>query len=531
MTYILWFAALAAWFIYIFKALRRHLHMMQQNGYRNDRYLRWLKPRLRYNFFLRDLLPLVPGAVLLGNHNMLFMVLLLISYIILFLAFRLPSAKKKLVFTARAKRLFAVALALTIILAALPAAVLGAGFGHYMWALIILVAGSFASALIMLLANYLIGPWEKHINNNFLQDAKRILQEMPYLQKVAVTGSYGKTSTKVIIGRILGEKFNVLVTPDSYNTPMGITITIRQMLKASCEVFVTEMGARQKGDIAELCGLVEPNIGIITAIGPQHLETFGSLEQVAATKLELAESLPSDGLLVLNYDDPILRNSAGKTAARVVSYALANDKADYKAKNIVFSQHGTSFILQTKNGKEQLVETGLLGRHNVSNILAAAALACEMGVTPHTVAKAACRLTPVKYRLELKETPAGIIVINDAFNSNPAGFAAALEVLQQMELQGKKIIVTPGMVELGAVEDEKNAEAALKAAHVCDYVILVGREHTLSMQEALKKNGVSPEKYFVAANLTDANRHLAGIVKKGDCVLYENDLPDTYNER
>jgi len=523
-----WFlaAALLLWAVYNGRRLVQHLHMMQQNSYRNDRFWRWLRPRLGSYLKKSDLIPvawLVAAALIPYHWNVQAAVIGfgLISLVQL-LTWRRPEEKKALAFTPRAKRLYAASCGLILIVAIL------AFFIDRIYALLFLSVVTYISPATMMKAAFLMQPVEKSINNRYFEDARRIVSEMPRLTVIGITGSYGKTSTKVVLGQVLAEKYHTLITPESYNTPMGVTITIRKMLKPTHEFFITEMGARQPGDVAELCALVHPKIGILTAIGHQHLETFHTIENIAATKFELVRALPQDGMAVLNLDNPYIRELAPTAAARVVSFGIESEDVCYRGKDISFSPQGMEFTVCYGNGEEQLCRTRLLGRHHAYNMLAAFAVAHEMGMEPQMIARGLWKVNPVPHRLELKRGGA-ITIIDDAFNSNPIGAAMALEVLAAMP-EGKKIIITPGMVELGAKEAEENKAFAEKAAAVCDYIILVGKGHSTPLQEGLKAAGYPTEKSYVAADLADARAHLQNIVTPGDYVLFENDLPDTYNE-
>ncbi len=523
-----WFlaAALLCWAAYNGRRLVQHLHMMQQNSYRNDRFWRWLKPRLGNYLKKADLIPMAwllvavflpydwqaeAGVIGFG----------LIS-LIQFLTWRRPQEKKALAFTPRAKRLYAAACSLVVIAATAVFLI------NNIYVLLILSLATYLSPVIMMKAVFFMRPVEKSINNRFFEDARRIISEMPRLTVIGITGSYGKTSTKVVLGQVLSEKYHTLITPESYNTPMGVTLTIRQMLKPTHECFITEMGARQPGDVAELCGLVHPKIGILTAIGHQHLETFYTIENIANTKFELIRSLPQDGMAVLNLDNPYIRALAPTAAARVVSFGIESDDVGYWGKDISFSPQGMEFTVCYGAGEEQLCRTRLLGRHHAYNMVAAFAVAHEMGMEPQMIARGLFKVNPVPHRLELRRGGA-ITIIDDAFNSNPVGAAMALEVLAAMP-GGKKIIITPGMVELGAKEAEENKAFAEKAAAVCDHIILVGKKHSAPLQEGLAAAAYPKEKSYVAADLADARTHLQTIAAPGDYVLFENDLPDTYNE-
>ncbi len=351
----------------------------------------------------------------------------------------------------------------------------------------------------------------------------------PGLLRVAITGSYGKTSVKHILNRILEEKYHTLMPPGSYNTPMGITRVIREQLRPVHEAFVTEMGAKNPGDIAELSELVQPQYGILTAIGPQHLETFGSFEAIVATKCELLDALPADGIAVLNFDDGAIRAHAHRMKGRVVTYGLLGEGLDYSARDIAYHSRGSQFTLVAPGGQTVPFKTKLLGEHNIYNILAAVAMGKELGIAPERAAAAVASLPPVEHRLELKPTANGLIIIDDAFNSNPVGAKKALEVLAAME-GGRKFLITPGLVELGDREAEENRLFGAEAAKACDYAALVGIRQTQPIREGLLAAGFPEGRIFMAADLNAANTYVYGKAVAGDIILYENDLPDTYNE-
>ena len=521
--------AFAVWFGYLLRRLVQQLHMMQQNSYRQERYMRWLKPRMKENLLKRDALVLILLlAAALIFDGLAVPAVAAVLFAGLNLSWHRPPEKKALVFTKRAKRLYACDLIVTAILGVVTAVLIVLGQD---WAVCLLALWAWGCPFIQWLASIVMKPIETHINNGFVEDAKRIIREMPNLTTIGITGSYGKTSSKFILGRILSESKHTLVTPDSYNTPMGITITVRNSLKPIHQVFVAEMGARQKGDIKELCDLVQPKIGILTAIGPQHLETFGNIETVAATKFELIDSLPADGLAVLNQDDEQIRKNMGRVKVRTLTYAIENigegkDRVDYWAEDIGFSAQGMIFTLKSKAGASVPMHTQLLGKHNIYNILAATAVAVDLGMDYGAIARAVAAVPPVPHRLVLKRA-GSFTIIDDAFNSNPVGSAMALEVLGKMP-GGRKIIITPGMVELGAEEYAKNKEFAKKCAEVCDYVIIVGKKHSQALVDGIAEAQLAADKYYIAENLADANQKMRSMVMAGDYVLFENDLPDTY---
>lgn len=333
------------------------------------------------------------------------------------------------------------------------------------------------------------------------------------------------------------------MTPDSYNTPMGICKVIRGELTAAHEVFIVEMGAYKRGDIRELCNLASPHIGILTAVGPQHLERFKSIENIAKTKYELIESLPSEGLAVFNCDNDICAGLADKrerSGHPVFRYATESSPtvstsgyAELTATNIRHTDAGLTFnvhaSVSSQAATEVEIHTQLLGRHNVSNILAAMAVAITCGMTLEEIQTAVANVEPVPHRLQLTAGAGDVTIIDDSFNSNPVGAKAALEVLTEIGA-GKKVLVTPGMVELGEKEYEENKRLGEHAADVCDLVILVGPTRTLPILDGLKAAAYPSEQVIVALNLEEVQHHLARRVQPGDVVLFENDLPDNYNE-
>ncbi|MBQ2763913.1 MAG: UDP-N-acetylmuramoyl-tripeptide--D-alanyl-D-alanine ligase [Firmicutes bacterium] len=532
---LLWIAASVPYMIFAVMRLASELHMMQQNTYRNDRYIQWWKTKGKrdYHDFLGLLavFPLMFIDTLIGE---LVALLLWIMVYVLFIRGRDKTpAKKPLVFTERATRLYTVTIAVyfipTIALLFLGVSNAGASSIARGLCLAIIAVLPFISPLFMLVANHFMQPFEEHKKSAYFNDAKEILASRDDLIKVAITGSYGKTSVKHVLNRMLEEKYYTLMPPGSYNTPMGITRVVREQLKPIHQAFIAEMGAKQKGDIAELCDLVDPKYGMITALGEAHLETFGTFEQIVDTKFELVDSLSVDDIAVLNFDDPAIRANAHRMAGKVIRYGIHGDDLDFWAEKIRYTDRGMEFVLHSKDGAAVELRTRLLGEHNVQNIVGAAAMANQLGVNYKQIKRAVSSLQPVEHRLELKTTATGLHIIDDAFNSNPVGAAAAMNVFRNIE-NGKKFLITPGMVELGEKEYEENKKFGVLAAEVCDYIALVGITQTEALKEGILEAGFPEENLFVAENLNEANSYVFGRMGKGDYVLYENDLPDTYNE-
>ena len=306
----------------------------------------------------------------------------------------------------------------------------------------------------------------------YFRDAQKKLAARPDIIKIGITGSYGKTSVKFILGTILQEKYQTLITPSSFNTPMGVTKIIRERLTPATQVFVAEMGARHVGDIKELCRLVHPRYGVLTSVGPQHLDTFHTLERIKNTKYELMDAVPADGCCFFPDDGAICRELYDRTEKekRLCCLHYSPD-ADVWATDVTVSPMGSRFVLHT-SAEEIACETRLLGEHNIQNILLAATVALHLGLTMRQVARGISKLQPVEHRLQLIPSP-GITIIDDAFNSNPKGAEAAVKVLGAF--QARRIIITPGMVELGGQEAAFNREFGRKICGNADIAMLVGR--------------------------------------------------------
>jgi UDP-N-acetylmuramoyl-tripeptide--D-alanyl-D-alanine ligase len=281
--------------------------------------------------------------------------------------------------------------------------------------------------------------------------------------------------------------------------------------------------------VAELCELVSPEIGILTAIGPAHLERFGSLDETERAKGELAEALPPDGALITRADDERCRRAAERSPAPVRLFAPApHPDADVWAEDVELRDGRTVFRLRARDGGDVQVKARLLGEHNVANLLAAAAAGLEMGLPLDAIGRSLAKVSPPPHRLApIVNAGAGVVVIDDAYNSNPEGAAAALSVLASHPAE-RRLLVTPGMVELGEREEEENRRFGERAAGVCDLVVLVGPEQTRPIRAGLEAAGFSESALHVVADAGEAQALLARTTRRGDVVLFENDLPDLY---
>jgi UDP-N-acetylmuramoyl-tripeptide--D-alanyl-D-alanine ligase len=501
-----------------------YMHMFQLNAYKPEVQIRWVAKNKGDYLRKNAVIFLVFPSLLTPAEGNVFFFVCSCFFLAQCCLNRPRRAKKPLVYTNRVKRMlatYAVFLAALLFLffhAESPKAQVA-----YLASAHLLAPG------FIFLVNGVNRPLEKFINRRYVQDAKRRLRQHPGLIVVGVTGSYGKTSTKFFLHKLLSVKYDVLMTPESFNTTLGVVRTLREELKPFHEVFVCEMGARNVGDIAEICDIVKPRYGVLTSIGPQHIESFKSLENVVKAKFELPDALPGDGTAFLNFGNSHIRAEVVRRGqnGRTVTYGFSQD-CDYCARNVATSGVGSSFFVRMPDFTEMSFETQLIGTHNVENILAAIAVADFLGVERHRIAAGVRRLESVPHRLQLIRHGKDLI-IDDAYNSNAAGAKAALDVLAMFD--GCKILVTPGMIELGTQERELNKTFGAQASEVCDFVVLVGKRQTESIQKGLRNAGYPAEKIFIADDL------FQGLAQTGELdaggkqkvVLLENDLPDNYS--
>ncbi|MBE6587571.1 MAG: UDP-N-acetylmuramoyl-tripeptide--D-alanyl-D-alanine ligase [Ruminococcaceae bacterium] len=505
----------------------KDVHMFQLNSYGVGTHMKWMMKNFSsviYNIFALIFLGMSLFSDFVrqdsGKHILiLHAIFAAVFAVLIFANRRRKKAKTPLVFTARVKRMLVTYLILALICIALAFVLPLLGVKGLSYAVLL---GFYAlSPFMLFLANLINAPIEAAVRNYYLKDAKRILRDCPDLKIIGITGSYGKTSMKHFLTAILKQRYNVLMTPKNYNTPMGVTITVRGYLRGYHEIFVCEMGAKKKGEIKELCDIVHPCDGIVTSIGPQHLESFKSMENIISTKMALADEVKG-GKAFLNIDNEYIAKEKREGA---VTYGTV-EGADYRGKVISVSKKGTEFSVTYPDGREYVFHTCLLGAHNVQNICGAVAIADSYGVAPDEIADGIASIKAIPHRLELIEK-GGLTVIDDAYNSNPAGAKAALDALSYFE--DYKILVTPGMVELGEKEEELNAAFGAQAAAVCDFVVLVGEKRAVPIKRGLIEAGYPEDKIFVAGSIGDAmNKVYSLTTDKKKVVLLENDLPDNY---
>lgn len=518
--------------------LQRSMHMYQLNGYQRLSYTNYLKANRRETWSAKRIVPTVLLTV--GGSSLVFGFhwwLLLLGLGLFVLINRPPKAKKPLVYTPRVKRMLVTAGIVLLLWNAFTYTALALSFvgiwggGKASGILFLLCAGLYILRIPaqILLQPYLVmlyslinSPMEKAINRHYYNQADRILRDSPNLTVIGITGSYGKTSVKYFLNQLLSVKYNVYMTPGNYNTTLGVIRAVREGLRPTHEIFLCEMGARHVGDIADICKLAQPDMAIITSIGPQHLETFGSVENIVRTKLELADAVKGKGPVFLNFDSALVAEHSYDQ--EMVSYGQKGK--DYAVSDVQIGRGGSVFTVTAPDGSAQEYRTRLLGSANVQNIAGAVAVAHRMGVSLKAMVPAVRQLEGAPHRLELKQA-GDITIIDDAYNSNPAGAAVALETLGMC--RGGRVVITPGLVELGDKELEYNKALGQKAAASCDLLILVGSQvRTDAILAGAKEGGMEESAILRADTVQEAMTMARGARLEEKMVLLLNDLTDNY---
>jgi len=327
----------------------------------------------------------------------------------------------------------------------------------------------------------------------------------------------------------------VLPTRKSFNTLMGVTRAVNEDLTAEHRLFIVEMDAYAAGEIASICELVHPRFAVVTSVGPQHLERFGSPARIAEALYECVAALPGDGTALIHAGDPGGAELARRGAAdrrTVVRYGLEGapgaEDADVVAAGVRIGSEGTTFRWRwPARGLERDVAIPLLGRHQALNVTAALAMVVLLGRSLDAAVRAAGSLQPVEHRLQRLQTGGAVTVIDDSYNANPVGVHEGLDVLATFD-GGAKILVTPGLVELGSVEEEENRRYGRHAAAVCDHVIVAEARPAAALRAGLVEGGMRKDRIHSVHGLAETTALIARIARPGDVVLFANDLPDTY---
>lgn len=495
------------------------MRILQQNRYNLGRYQKWFFKHFRFSlkqiaFCLFVMLFLLCSKLSLKENSHLINTLFLsvVTYVFI------KSIEKKdqpLIITKRIQRLL-VSIVLFTSISIFTIDWLMDGMSY----LLVMLFFMLHSVILGFIA-YLNQPIENKIRQLYREKAVEHLMSVDCL-RIGITGSYGKTSTKMILNELLSTKYSCCATPKSYNNEMGIARSILEKLHFSHEIFICEMGADHRHEIEDLSRMILPQFGILCAVGPQHLSTFRSIQNILNEKMQLIEALPENGTGFLNVDNKLIREHLGEYKCRIITYGI-EQQADYQAVQIGCTSQGSVFVLQ-HDGKTFNFQTPLLGRHNILNCTGALAVAFEMGIDPVLLQHALARLTTIEHRMQLKAFY-GAVLIDNAYNSNPESAKEALEVLAMME--GTHYLITPGFLDLGDAHESFSKQFGRQIANVSDVVILVGRQ-TYPIRQGLLDASFDEKMIYQSVTMKEALALAASMVKNGDCVLIENDLPELF---
>jgi UDP-N-acetylmuramoyl-tripeptide--D-alanyl-D-alanine ligase len=380
------------------------------------------------------------------------------------------------------------------------------------------------SPFFIIISSIILAPLDFYLKMRIVSKARKKLSTLSQLKTVAIIGSFAKTSTKNMLYTLLWKDFYVVKTPKSFNTPVAIAKTILLDLKKATQVFIVEMDAYHRGDIRNLCKIAQPDMAVITAIAPQHLERFGNIKKLAETQFEVSSKLKENGLLFLNSQDELTIQTEEKYNAKKVFYGGELDK--FKIEKI--TQTGTGLNFKLLLDKESVnIELPLQGEHNAYNFLAAATIAYKLGLPAKKIKERARLILPTEHRLEVKVS-GDITVIDNSYNTNPTVVISSLKLLKEEGKNKHKILITPGLIEQGENSDYENRKFIRQAARVADEIIIVGESFKTSLKEGLKEAEYPSSKIHFAPSTKSAVEKAGKIGMQNKVILIENDLPDQY---
>lgn len=509
-TYIMFLVFL----VYLIVKGKKALHMLQQNLYNeNNRYLKWISNNIATAFLNLDIVSclfIIIGCLL---KNDILIILSIAIYVVDMIRIKKIRAeeqvKKPLVITARVKRL----LVTISILYLIPLAVtlLNNNLNYSM--LMVSSIMVYLEYLVVLLAKVINKPVERCVYLKYYHQAQKKLKSMSNLSVIGITGSYGKTSSKNILSDILNVKYIARPTPRNLNTKYGLMLTINNYLDRFDDIFIAEMGASRMGDIKSLCDMVQPKYGVLTRIGLNHLDTFGSPQNILETKFELIDNLPSDGVAILNIDDKKQSSYQIKSKCKKIWIGIENENADIRAFNIKYDYQGTKFEVKFKDeDKSYQFETKLLGKLNIYNILTGIALGKELGISIQDLKLGVSKVKNTSTRLELKNY--GYMYQMKDFSVSTIGVKDALDTLKMMP--GTKVVVTKEINEIDGNIKEFNHMLGNRIADISDYIILVDEKKSRLVFEGIQESGYDKEKLFIVNDISDAYNLLQSFKSKKD---------------
>lgn len=523
MTNLVVLTFVAALAFLIVQRLRTLLTYFQQEEYDGPRFVVSCRAVRLYD--VRASLAVLAGAglIALGLAKALVLGLLAIDFLVIAWIEQRYRFKKPLVLTARARRIYALAAALVAPLV----------IGSFFVPLVAMAALQLAP-LLLVAANAILQPFQQRINNGYIAQGREKLARLSPVC-IGITGSFGKTTVKHMLAEILEASGPVFYSRGSINTILGHTRHIRERLQWSHRYFVAEMGAYGIGSIRRLCDFIHPHYGIVTAVGDAHTERFGSLDAIATAKAELAEAICSvGGIVVINEDllkyEPFwqIKERHGR---HVVSVGAEKADVTIEAQEIPGGVWSIALRSSVGHVSDVSYELSLLGAHNVMNSALAVTLALIIdNSTAGQIPYFTKTIEQIPHRLQKHEQPGAVLILDDTYNSNEQGFMSAVSSLDKLarERGGRRILVTPGIAELGLEHDRVHTRLGAYCSDKCDIVHVVNPVRIRSFVDAIDKGRVE---IIEAASLAEARQAIFRDLRPEDVVLYENDLPDLLEEK
>ncbi|MBI5530716.1 MAG: UDP-N-acetylmuramoyl-tripeptide--D-alanyl-D-alanine ligase [Candidatus Doudnabacteria bacterium] len=376
----------------------------------------------------------------------------------------------------------------------------------------------------------ILAPVDWIIKNIIIWRAKLKITKLQNLKIIGVAGSYGKTTMKEVLKEVLGARFQVLATPESVNTPVGIARWILKTLKNDTEILIVEMGEHYKGDVEEICNFAKPDVAVVTGINEAHLERMKTLSNITDTIFEIVSKAAPRALVVLNGDDK-------NVVKHYKEYVWPDHRIErFKIEDLRLKKFDTEKLCwEGEIEKLGKLEINLLGEYALGDVSAAITIAQNFGMSNEEILKGVAKIKPVEHRLQPIKSAGGVLVIDDAYNGNPAGVAEAIKVLSRFQNR-RKLFITPGLVETGKAASEIHKRIGEQLAEVADVVILIKNSVTPFILEGINGSIKNQElrimdkkpEVIIFDSATEAHASLSKILKPNDVIVFQNDWGDQY---
>lgn len=392
--------------------------------------------------------------------------------------------------------------------------------------------GSYVFFIFLLFSALAYMPVDFVLKRVIIKLARRKMENFKDLKIIGIAGSYGKTTMKEMIAAVLSARYRVVKTPENINTPLGISGVILRKLKPEHEIFIVEMGEYTPGDIEYICSLTRPDVAVVTGINEAHMERMGNLMRSEAAIFEAVTHARDNALLLLNYDDEVVRKSSFiADRDNIIWYSREkNEKNNLAPKNVRFDQNGGGWSFDLYENKTKLggVKLPHLGGYAIADCIGVVKLARKLGLNWREISAGLGELKPVPHRLQpIFNQSNNVLVIDDSYNGNPAGVREAVDVLSRFANR-RRVCVTPGLVETGKRTREVHTEIGNQLAKVADLVVLIENSVTKSIASGLADAGFEPTRILWYETANQMTSRVGEFVRPGDVVLFQNDWPDNY---